>query len=104
MAWVEGDDEKTWKLCFDGSKCQKGIGVGISLVSLEGGIILIAYKLNFDYNNNMAEYESLVLGFKDSINLSVKNLQVYGDSQLIINKINKIYNTKMKNYNHTYIW
>lgn len=54
----------------------------------------MAYKLNFDYTNNMFEYEPLVLGLKVFINLNAKNLDVYNDSQLFINQINEIYNTK----------
>lgn len=34
----------------------------------------MAYKLNFDYTNNMAEYEALVLGLKVDINLGINNL------------------------------
>lgn len=94
VAWVEGDDEKKQTFYFDGSKCLKGVGAGIALLFIKGGIIPMDYKLNFDYTNNMVWYMYLVLDFKASIDLSIKNLQVYGDSKLLINQINEVYNRK----------
>ena len=36
----------------------------------------------------MLEYEALILGLKVVVVLKVKNLKVYGDSQLVINQAN----------------
>lgn len=80
MILVEQCDEKTWTLFFDGSKCLQGARVEIMLVSLEGGMILMVYKLNFDCTNNIVEYEALILGLKETINLGITHLKVYGDS------------------------
>ena len=45
----------------------------------------MAYKLDFDCTNNMVEYEALILGLKAAINLKIKDIEIYGDSHLIIN-------------------
>jgi len=42
----------------------------------------------------MAKYEALILGLKVEIEIGVTHLHIYGDSQLIVIKVNEIYNTK----------
>jgi len=42
----------------------------------------------------MVEYEALMLGLKVPIEIFVTHLHIYGDSQLIMNQVNEIYNTK----------
>lgn len=59
-------------------------------------MIPMAYKLNFECTKNMVKYEALVLELKVAINLGIDKLQFYGNSQLVINKINDFYNTKDK--------
>ena len=43
-----------------------------------------AYRLNFKCTNNMAEYETLILGLKLVRNLGAKRVSVMGDSELVI--------------------
>ena len=40
--------------------------------------------LNFDYTNNVAEYEACVLGLHMTIDQKIKVLNVYGDFPLVI--------------------
>jgi len=61
-------------LYFDGSKCTYGGGVGIVLVSPIIDVISMAYKLGFDYTNNMVEYEALILGLRVDVILNIKEL------------------------------
>ena len=42
----------------------------------------------------MAEYEALVLGLKLALEWKLTTLEVYGDSQLIINQVTDTYQTK----------
>jgi len=44
----------------------------------------ISIKLHFEYTNNMAEYETYILGLEVVLKLNIKKLDVYGDSMLII--------------------
>ena len=53
----------------------------------------IYYRLNFQCSNNIAEYESLLLGLCLLKNLGAKRINVYGDSELIIRQVNGEYNT-----------
>ncbi|GKV01720.1 hypothetical protein SLEP1_g14261 [Rubroshorea leprosula] len=50
-----------------------------------------ALKFNFDATNNMAEYEALLLGLQLALELKISAIQVYSDSQLVVNQINLIY-------------
>ncbi|GKV06415.1 hypothetical protein SLEP1_g18313 [Rubroshorea leprosula] len=50
-----------------------------------------ALKFNFDATNNMAEYEALLLGLQLALELKISTIQVYSDSQLVVNQINSIY-------------
>lgn len=44
--------------------------------------------------NNQSEYSALILGLKEALSRDIKCLQVYGDSQLVINQINGEYKVK----------
>ncbi|KAH9295686.1 hypothetical protein KI387_039274, partial [Taxus chinensis] len=81
-------------LFFDGSKCQQGGGVGIIIIPPWGTPIPLSFKLNFECTNNMEEYEALIMGLQTAIMLSVQILDIYGDSQLVINQIKGIYQCK----------
>jgi len=84
----------TWKMYFDGSYTQHGSRAGILLITPSGDTIPKSYKLMFPCTNNVVEYEALVIGIKLAIGWNIKELQVYGDSQLVINQVNDDYQTK----------
>lgn len=67
-------------LYFDGSKCTYGVGESIILVSPSNKVIPMAYKLGFNWTNNMAKYEALILDLKIVMDLKIKDLEIYGDS------------------------
>ena len=54
----------------------------------------LAYKLNFEVTNNIAEYEALLLGLNAAKDMGIKNLQVFGDAELIIQQVNKAFKAK----------
>ena len=45
-------------------------------------------------SNNIAEYEGLIAGLKAAATLGVKHLTVKGDSQLLVNFSNNVYEPK----------
>ena len=47
---------------FDGASNQKGFGVDMPLVLLEGAHIAISIKLDFKVTNNKAKYEAYIIG------------------------------------------
>ena len=55
---------------------------------------MISYKMEFETTNNIAEYEALVLGLRVSKDMVVESLAIFGDSELIINKVKNIYQAK----------
>lgn len=56
MVLVEQYENKTWILFFDGSKYLQMVGTKIMVVSLEGCMIPMVYKFNFECINNMDKY------------------------------------------------
>lgn len=76
-----------WTLYVDGSRSKHGAGAGIALVNPGGKCHTVAYHLKFPCTNNTAEYVALVLGLRFSLKHGVKNIRVYGDSELVINQV-----------------
>ena len=46
-------------------------------------------QLHFPSSNNMAEYEALVNGLCIAIELGIRRLDVWGDSQLLVDQVTK---------------
>ena len=86
--------KRTWKIFFDGSHTQNGIGVGIFHSTPHGYTIPKSYKLLFPCINNIVKYEALTNGIKLAIKWRITKLHIFGDSQLVINQINNYYQTK----------
>lgn len=76
-----------WKLYFDGSKSNEGAGAGCILISPEGNKTILTCKLEFNCTNNTEEYEALVQDLYKAIELNVKYLQVFGDSEIIVKQV-----------------
>ncbi|GKV11255.1 hypothetical protein SLEP1_g22521 [Rubroshorea leprosula] len=79
-----------WTLYVDRASSSKGSGAGALLIGPEGYRSEHALKFNFDATNNMAEYEALLLGLQLALELKISAIQVYSDSQLVVNQINSI--------------
>ena len=47
----------------------------------------LSCQLEFECMNNTIEYEDLVHGLRRAIDLKVKNLKVFGDSEIIVKKV-----------------
>ena len=77
---------ETWKMYFDGATNQNGSGIGVLLISLKGTHIPFSCRLNFPATNNAIEYEACIMGLRVALGLGVKELEVYGDSALIISQ------------------
>ena len=82
----------TWTLHFDGSKCKEGVGAGCILTDPKGDKNLIACRLEFECTNNTAEYEALIHGLNKAIELGVRKIHIFGDSEIIVKQV--------KNYIH----
>ncbi|XP_070032671.1 uncharacterized protein [Nicotiana tomentosiformis] len=76
-----------WRMFFDGATNFKGVGIRVVLVSEIGQHYPVSAKLRFPCTNNMAEYETCILGLKLSIDMNVQELLVMGDSDLLIHQV-----------------
>ena len=91
-----------WTLYFNGAVNNRGVGLGVILVTPEGKTIPMAKKLDFKLTNNMAEYEAYVYGVEAALVAGAKDLLVYGDSLLVISQANAEWEVKeerLKPYN-----
>jgi len=79
--------ESRWGLIFDEAVNVYGSGIGEIIITPKGTHIPFSTRLTFDCTNNMAEYEACIMGIEEAIDLRIKNLDIYGDSALIINQI-----------------
>src|SRR5947207_4413046 len=76
---------------FDGSFALKGAGAGVVLSPPTGETLKYIVRLDFKATNNMAEYEGLLAGLRAAAGLGIHRLIVKGDSQLVVNQVNKDY-------------
>ncbi|XP_070010035.1 uncharacterized protein [Nicotiana sylvestris] len=81
---VVPNDQPVWKMYFDGAVNIKGVGIGAILILPIGYHYPTMARLRFFCTNNMAEYESCIIGLKMAIDLDVHELLVMGDSDLLI--------------------
>ena len=64
------------------------------LVSPQRESIQLSFKLVFQVTNNIAEYEALLLGINVAKYRGIKNLKVFGDVDLVVQQVNKIFQAK----------
>jgi ribonuclease HI len=72
---------------FDGASSYLGAGAGVLLIALDDQFVIpFSYRLQWyiDCTNNVYEYEALVLGLEDTRRMEIKNIEVFGDAELII--------------------
>jgi ribonuclease HI len=91
-----------YKLYFDGASR------GNPGKASYGGVIILAYGDNTELttycgllpkgsSNNVAEYVGLLEGLKKATHLCIDELEVYGDSKLVINQMNGEWQVKHPN-------
>lgn len=100
---VEEDSNQTdepettplWSMNFDGSCTKRNAGAGIWIHNTENNHTEgYSYRLKFQCLNNIAEYESLILGLHLLKKLGAKRIKVHGDSELIVRQVNGEYSAK----------
>jgi ribonuclease HI len=78
---------KPWELFFDGSVCSKGQRAGCVIVSPNGANVDLSIRLEFACTNNQVEYEALLHGIEYLRDLGVRDVDVFGDSNLIVQQV-----------------
>ncbi|XP_074363809.1 uncharacterized protein LOC141704454 [Apium graveolens] len=79
--------QKACTLYVDGSSTTSSGGAGVILISPEGFKIQQTLKFSFPVTNDVAEYEALLAGIRLAIELKVKVLEIFGDSQLVTKQL-----------------
>ncbi|XP_074313536.1 uncharacterized protein LOC141648715 [Silene latifolia] len=72
---------------FDGAARRDGAGAGIVFLSPEGHVLRYSFVLTELCSNNVAEYQALILGLQMAIKIGVKDVDIYGDSLLVVNQV-----------------
>jgi ribonuclease HI len=83
-----------WTMFFDGASTKDSAGAGVVLISPSKEAMHLSFKLDFKTNNNIAEYEALLLGLNFSKEMGIKGLKVFGDAEIIIQKVNTTFQEK----------
>lgn len=73
-----------WDMFFDGACSKEATGAGVVLVSHTQECIHLSFELTFQFINNIANYEALILGLNAAKEMGIKGLEVFGDADLII--------------------
>src|SRR5436853_3416307 len=89
-------EDQIWQMFFDGASRvnlsrELSAGVGIVLISPQHHVIPRAFTLTKPCSNNVAEYNALLIGMKIAYGLGIRNLEAYGDSQLIVCQVQGTY-------------
>ncbi|KAJ9679424.1 hypothetical protein PVL29_021374 [Vitis rotundifolia] len=98
-----------WRMYFDGAANHSGYGIGVLLISPHGDHIPRSVRLAFSdrhpATNNIVEYEACILGLETALELGIRQVEVFGDSNLVLRQIQgewKTRDAKLKPY-HAYL-
>jgi ribonuclease HI len=87
-------------LFIDGAALPNNEGAGIGGICYKNGIKLFTFAKHIGgKTNNEAEYSALIYGLEKAIDLGIKDINIFSDSELIVKQINgeyKVKNERMK--------
>ena len=98
-----------WRMYFDGTANHSDYGIGVLLISPHDDHIPRYVCLTF-YDrhlaiNNIVEYEACILGLKTALELGIRQMKVFGDSNMVLRHIQghwKTRDVKLRPY-HAYL-
>ncbi|XP_070039858.1 uncharacterized protein [Nicotiana tomentosiformis] len=91
---VDHNENRGWKLFFDGAANMNGVGIGVVLISETGQHYPVIAQLRFYYTNNMAEYGARILGLRLVVDMGVQEILVLGDLDLLVHQIRGEWETR----------
>ncbi|XP_070057246.1 uncharacterized protein [Nicotiana tomentosiformis] len=86
--------QPSWKMYFYGDAHRGGAGAGVVFVTSQGEVLPYSFTLTQLYSHNVAKYQALILGLDMAVEMKLLQLQVFGDSQLVINQLLGSYEVK----------
>ena len=94
---------------FNGVDNQSRFGIGVLLIFPQGDHIPRSNRLAFSYRhpstNNIVEYEACILGLETTLELGIRQMEEFGDSNLVLRQIQGDWRTrdvKLRSY-HAYL-
>jgi len=90
------EENDVWKMYFDGACSKIGNGARVVFISPRGKTFKYSFLLTFEFTNNVAEYEALLIGLNIATKHKIKKLVVYGDSELVTSQVREKYLSKNK--------
>ena len=84
---LEITDPNLWTLYFHGSRKKEEAGDGCLLINPHGNKMMLACRMEFDCMNKVVEYKALVQGLRTTLDLQIKCIEVFGDSQVVIRHV-----------------
>ena len=76
---------------FDGAANHSGYEIDVLLISPHGDHIPKSVRLAFSDRypaiNNIVEYEACILGLETTLELGIRQMEVFGDSNMVLRQI-----------------
>ena len=80
-----------WRMYFDGEANYSGNEIGVLLIPPHGDHIPRSIRLAFfdrhPTTNNIVKYEACILGLEIALELEIRQMEVFGDSNLVLRQI-----------------
>ena len=83
---------------FDGAFSLQGAGARVLLIAPTGERLKYIVQMHFQRERstkNITEYEGLLAGLRIAADLRIRKLIIRGDSQLVVQKVNKDYQSPL---------
>jgi ribonuclease HI len=69
-------------------------GAGVVIKDEQGGIVARIKRYLGSVTNNIAEYQALIAGLQEAQRLGTRAVEVYLDSELVVNQVNGVYRVR----------
>ncbi|XP_074318279.1 uncharacterized protein LOC141655079 [Silene latifolia] len=83
-----------WQMYFDGALQGRTESSRVVFVTPQNHLMPYSFTLTQLCSNNMAEYQALILGLQMAIEIGVRDMDIYGDSSLVVNQVLGEYEVK----------
>ncbi|KAM2614334.1 hypothetical protein TB2_028972 [Malus domestica] len=84
----------TYPVAIVSTPKEAGCGAGLVLTTLDKVAMEYAFCFKFKVSNNEAEYEAILAGLRLAKHLGVKRIDIFSDSQLVINQVTSNFDAK----------
>ena len=87
-----------WHMYFDGAANHSEYGIGVLLISQHGDhiprLVRLAFVECYPATNNIVQYEACILGLETALELRIRRMEIFGDSNLVIRQIQGDWKTR----------